>query len=328
MKKATNKERILKVKEIFYKKTDETSGLSLEDILNKLKLEYGSDYDVSFRSIKDDIKTLNKMKIYIEEEKTKHGKIIYSQIDRLFETNELRVLIDAISSSNSIGLEDKKRIIGKIKKLTSENIGKQLSNQRHASDKKISKDRTFRVNVDNIHNAIYNKNKIGFQYGRYNINKEFIINDKNYKVHPYDLAWDNGFYYLIGYDEYKEKIINFRVDRMRNVEELEEKFSKDREFNLNKHLESCFNMYPGKIETLKIEFDNHLINAIIDRFGVDIQIEEKDENNFILITRAAINKGLVRWILNWGSDAKVLYPESLVWEIRCEIEEMDGKYAN
>ena len=103
-------------------------------------------------------------------------------------------------------------------------------------------------------------------------------------------------------------------------------FSKDREFNLNKHLESCFNMYPGKVETLKIEFDNHLINAIIDRFGVDIKIEKKDENNFILTTRAAINKGLVRWILNWGSDAEVLSPYSLVGEIKLEIEKMYDKY--
>lgn len=326
MKKVANKERILKVKEILYQETDEESGLSLEDILDRLKLEYGADYDVSLRSIKDDIETLNKINIYIEEKKIKHGKIIYNQIDRLFETNELRILIDAISSSNSIGLNDKNRIIGKIKKLTSENIGKQLFNQKYASDKKINKDRTFRMNVDKIHNAIGNKNKIGFQYGRYNMNKEFITNNKNYKGHPYNLTWDNGFYYLIVYDENKEKIINFRIDRMRNVEELEERFSKDREFNLNKHLESCFNMYPGKVETLKIEFDNHLINAIIDRFGVDIKIEKKDENNFILTTRAAINKGLVRWILNWGSDAKVLSPYSLVGEIKLEIEKMYDKY--
>ncbi len=326
MKNVANKERILKIKEILYQETDEESGLSLEDILDKLKLEYGSDYDVSFRAIKDDIETLNKTNIYIEEKKIKHGKIIYSQIDRLFETNELRILIDAISSSNSIGFNDKNRIIGNIKKLTSEKIGKQLFNEKYASNKKINKDRTFRMNVDKIHNAIENKNKVRFQYGRYGLNKEFIINNKKYKGHPYNLTWDNSFYYLIAYDENKEKIINFRVDRMRNVEELEEGFSKDREFNLNKHLESCFNMYPGKVETVKIEFDNHLINAIIDRFGVDIEIEKKDQNNFILTTRAAINKGLVRWVLNWGSDAKVLSPDSLVGEIKIEIEKMYNKY--
>lgn len=113
---------------------------------------------------------------------------------------------------------------------------------------------------------------------------------------------------------------------MRNVEELDKKYPEDREFNLNKHLESCFNMYPGKVETLRIEFDNHLINAIIDRFGVDVKIERVDKNNFVLTTRAAINKGLVRWILNWGSDARVLSPESLVQEIKLEIEETYKKY--
>lgn len=326
MKNISIKDRIIKLIHIFYKETDEINGLGLGDIVGKLKLHYGSDYNVDFRSIKDDINILRDNGIYIEERKVKYGKIIYMQQDRIFETNELRVLIDSISSSNSIGRDDKKIIIDKIKKLTSGNIAKELSNQIYVNSRIINKDKTFRINVDEIHRAIENRNKIEFKYGRYDLNKDFIINENTYRADPYNLAWDNGFYYLVGYDEKKEKIINFRVDRMRSVKKLEEKYPKDRGFNLNQHLETCFNMYPGEMSLIQIKFHNHLINAIIDRFGVGINIEKLDESNFILTTRAAINTGLIRWILNWGSDAKVLSPESLVDDIKIEMKKMYDIY--
>lgn len=326
MKSISIKDRILKVKNIFYTETDEINELALGDIVDQLKSYYGSSYEVDFRSIKDDITVLRDNNTYIEERKGKHGRIMYSQQYRLFETNELRILIDSISSSNSIGMDDKKRIIGKIKKLTSKNMGKELSNQIYTKEKIINKDKTFRVNVDKIHRAIENRNKIEFNYGRYNLNKDFIINDKTYRADPYNLAWDNGFYYLVAYDEKKEKIINFRIDRMRNVRKLEERYPENITFDLGEHLETCFNMYPGEMKIIKIKFDNHLINAIIDRFGIDINIEKSGKNNFILTTRAAINTGLVRWILNWGSDAKVLSPESLVSDIKIEVTKMYDMY--
>ena len=71
-------------------------------------------------------------------------------------------------------------------------------------------------------------------------------------------------------------------------------------------------MYPGQVRLIKIKFHNHLINAIIDHFGKDAKIEITDDSHFILSAEVAINMGLIRWILNWGSDAVVLYPESLI----------------
>ena len=87
-------------------------------------------------------------------------------------------------------------------------------------------------------------------------------------------------------------------------------------------------MYPGEIVGIKIKFDNHLINAIIDRFGKDLTIEIYDKNNFILKTEAALSTGLVRWILNWGSDAEVLSPPKLIDKLKEETKRMYRLYNN
>ena len=322
----SNKQRILRIKNIFFKETDENQELSFEDLVERLKVEYGLDYEISIKAIKDDIKILREHDTYLIENTNKYGKKMFSQQNRLFEINELRTLIDSISSAGSISTGDKERLIRKIKMLTSENLAQGLSNQIYSEMKIINEDNTFRINLDNIHVAIQNKNKINFKYGRYDINKKFKLNEKLYIVDPYGLVWDNGFYYLIAYDKNKDKIINFRIDRIRNVIIRDKKYKEDVEFKLSTHLNSCFNMYPGNIKSIEMKFHKHLINAIIDKFGINVDIKQVEEDYFILYTRAAINTGLIRWILNWGSDAIVLKPNKLVEEIKREIRKMDEMY--
>lgn len=326
MNQITNKQRILKIKDIFLRKSDENHKLSFEDILDLLKIEYGSDYEVSIRAIKNDVKTLIESDTYLVEDSNKYGKKMFSQQNRLLEMNELRTLIDSISSAGSISTSDKRKLINKIKKLTSDGMAKNLSNQIYSDFKIINKDKSFRYNVDTIHISIQNHNKIKFKYGRYNLKRKFVLNEKSYKVQPYDLVWENGFYYLVAFDENKDTIINFRVDRMRDVSYTDDKYKKDLEFNLSDHLNNCFNMYPGDVSSIDIKFHKHLINAIIDRFGTKIIIEPMGEDHFILHTRAAINTGLIRWILNWGSDAEVLKPQKLIDEMKRELEKMHEIY--
>ena len=233
------------------------------------------------------------------------------------------MLIDAISSARFIGQEESNQLIKKIKGLASDKQAYRLSNQIHIDNRVVCEDKSLRLNIDKLHNAIQQRKAIKFRYGRYNLQKEFEERNpgKLYKVEPYGLVWNDGFYYLVGFSVKLEKIINYRVDRMRQLSVAEESFNKDY-FNLAEHTNKCFNMYPGEVYHIKIKFDNHLINAIIDRFGRDVKIEIFNEEKFILSTKAALTEGLVRWILNWGSDAEVLYPNILVEKVKKEIEKM------
>lgn len=41
-------------------------------------------------------------------------------------------------------------------------------------------------------------------------------------------------------------------------------------------------MFSGELKTVDIRFENYLIDAVIDRFGVDVTLLKQDEESFIV----------------------------------------------
>ncbi|UQX56615.1 WYL domain-containing protein [Cytobacillus pseudoceanisediminis] len=139
------------------------------------------------------------------------------------------------------------------------------------------------------------------------------------------LTWVNDFYYLIAYYFAKEEIRHYRIDRLRNVNITEEQFAYE-PFDVSRYVSSTFHMYAGSEEWIKIRFHNDLINVIIDKFGRDADIRKLDENYFVLTAKAIVSDGLVKWLLNWGNQAKVLSPSSLIDQVTNEIRNMMSVY--
>lgn len=330
MSNTSNNDRLLKLLEIFQEQTDEENQYSLNELVEKLILEFGKDYKVDRKAIKRDIDAINKSKkMHIIETVVENNKKLYSYQNRLFELYELRMLIDAVSSARFITDIETERIINKIKKLTSTGLAKKLQNQIYLDNRTKMENNEVRYYIDQIHTAITNQCRISFQYGKYDVNKEFKLNRDGdaYLVEPISLIWSNDYYYLIGkYDT--GEIRHYRIDRMKNLTITDSKFKIDFQFNINNYINKTFNMYAGEEEFIEIQFDNHLINVIIDKFGQDIYIKKVDHSKFAIKTRAVVSKGLERWILNWGSDAKVISPKSLVEKIDDEIRKMYDLYNN
>jgi predicted DNA-binding transcriptional regulator YafY len=113
---------------------------------------------------------------------------------------------------------------------------------------------------------------------------------------------------------------------MRNVSSTHETFHPNPDFNVPKYTEKLFHMYSGKEYLIEIEFDANLINVVIDRFGRGVNIRQVGEDSFRISTQAIISDGLVKWLLTWGSEAKVLTPPSLVDRMRKEAEKLYTKY--
>jgi len=85
-------------------------------------------------------------------------------------------------------------------------------------------------------------------------------------------------------------------------------------------------MFTGEEQRIKIMFQNDLINVIIDRFGLDVDIEPVDESHILLTTKAKISMGLKSWILRWGAKAKVISPPELADDIMKEVQKMQETY--
>src|SRR5690625_2438337 len=112
----TNHYRLLKLKEILSRETDEYHELSIDELKEKL-LRISPKRNIDRRTIKRDLEILDETGFEIVKNKGKFGKILYSYQSRLFEIYQLRLIVDAILSARFITTTEKEELIQKIKQL-------------------------------------------------------------------------------------------------------------------------------------------------------------------------------------------------------------------
>ncbi|WP_281862687.1 helix-turn-helix transcriptional regulator [Planomicrobium okeanokoites] len=304
--------------------------LSLEKIKLLLLQEY--DLELSDKMIRTELDFLQSpesiYKLISKNNEENYRERVYCLENTTFQLHELRYLMDAVSSARFISQLETSQLIYKLRGLTDETTSKRLANELIHSEGKIVI-RHFADNVQTLHEAIKAKKCVKFQYGRYNVEKNFILSREGgfYNVIPLGVIWYQEYYYLIAKEQGKEKIIQYRIDRMSSVLKTEDSWTSEPGFDLERYVSQLFNMYSGERRNIAIEFDNHLINVIIDRFGIDAKIKPVDDNRFLLETEGIVSDGLVRWLLTWGADAKAVSPEDLVERMKKEINRYSGIYT-
>lgn len=324
MERILKTERVLATMHVLEKYSDEDHGLMINEIIDYLT-DIFPHIDFYRDAIRNDLRDIKKSRFFDLIESGKVGMPSkYSYVGRPFEIHELRILVDAVVSARFITKNEKNRIVNKLKNLTSVHLAESLQNQLYINQSASTDNTQMHLFIDKIHRALQENKQLQFKYGRYNVKKEFVLSRQGElrTFNPYVLYWNNDYYYLIGVeDEKPEKFFHLRVDRMRDVELVNKSFKKE-DFDVPTYLDRLFHMYTGKEVFLKVEFHEHLINVIIDRFGKDVEIEETGNNTFILRTKAIMGEGLVRWMLTWGSDAKVYDPPELIEALQKESEKM------
>lgn len=321
-----NNYRLLKLKEILFNETDEHHELSLKEIRDRLQIQ--SENKIDARTIKRDLQMLDDSDFEIVQNRGKFGKILYSHQGRLFETYQLRLLVDAVLSARFITVNEKKQLIEKMKQLTSKHTAKTLPKPILLGQSMSVDYELVKLNIDRVHRAISDGKVLHYQYGKFNVHKEFTYNREGeiYQVEPYALIWQNDYYYLIGRYRKTYELRHYRLDRIRNIEIGDETFTKV-DFHVQDYVNQSFHMFSGEEIRIKIRFHMDLLNVVLDRFGHEANIQEVDESYFILTTKAKLSDGLINWILTWGHKAKVLSPDYLVSEIKEKIKKMYDNYV-
>src|SRR5699024_8107664 len=229
--------RLLQLQEILFNETDEYHDLGIDQLIEKLRAETG---DATFdkRTIKRDLQTLDDMDLEIVRNQGPYGKVLYSHQTRLFETYQLRLIIDAILSARFITTNEKEKLIKKVKNLTSKHIAKTLPEPIVFSQSANIDYELVKLNIDSVHRAISEGKVLTYQYGKFNVNKEFVYHREGsrYHVEPYALIWQNDFYYLIGIFQDTNELRHYRLDRIRNISVSDESFKK-RDFNLQEYVD-------------------------------------------------------------------------------------------
>lgn len=313
-KKPLQNQKILRLMQIFLRETDETHGLTMEEILGRL-LEFG--ISAERKSIYENIETLNQCGMDILREK-QGGKTYYFAASREFETAELRLLADAVASSRFITAKKSEELLKKISRLTSRHSAQGLRRQVHVPSRIKNMNETIFYLVDDLNRAISENTAITFCYYDWtaegkNLRRIPRHGGQSYEVSPWQLLWEDEFYYLIAYDHRSQSIRHYRVDRMGEIaltgqkRQGEDAFKKIR---MEDYTSRLFGMFGGETQTVTLSFPARLLDVMIDRFGKQLSLQ-KDGENWRLRVPVIPSLPFYGWLLSLGPEVTLKEPEHL-----------------
>ncbi len=310
-KSRNQKLKLLYIKEILEKYSDEENKLSVKDIIEKLEL-YG--ISAERKSIYDDIEYLIYFGVDIIVEKTDCNRYFIGE--RTFELPELKLLVDSVQSSKFLTIKKSNSLIKKLESLCSEKQGATLQRQVFVSNRIKNMNESIYITVDEIHNAILNNSKITFKYLTYSIDGKQVFrnNGELYKISPFALMLEDENYYLIGYDSSNQIFKHFRVDKITEIKTINENRDGENEFkkiDLGKYSKKFFSMFGGEEQNIKLRVNKELIGVIIDRFGKNIYITNKTDNEFDVNVDIAVSPQFFGWVASFSGKVKIVSPENV-----------------
>ena len=319
--------KMLYLVQLFSRETDDTHKLTMPEIISKLAAD---GVNADRKTLYQDFDELRRFGFDIISEK--EGRNYYYYLgSRDFELPELKLLVDSVQSSKFITDKKSDQLIKKLESLVSKYEGSQLHRQVIIAGRVKTMNESIYYNVDKIHAAIGADRQIRFKYFDWNLKKEMEprYDGRWYHLSPWALMWDDEKYYLVAYDSKHETIIHYRVDKMTQIGILDEKregHEAFRQFNIAHYTNTLFGMYAGDETKVTIEAENRLVSVFIDRFGKDIIIAPVDDDHFRTTVTVAVSKQFFGWIMAIDGDVKVVAPNTVVEQLKAEIERLAEKY--
>lgn len=328
--KKDSKLKLLYIKDILEKYTDEDNILNAGDIAQYLT-EFG--IECERKSIYKDIDVLIEYGLdIIKTSKPKTGWFIAS---RDFEPAELRLISDAIQAADFISKKKTRLLLEKTEKLTSTAYAKKLRKQVFIDNRNKCNNEEIFYSINSLDSAIKNFNKVRLVYVKRKLDSKFASTNekKEFVLSPYALIWSNDHYYLIANNEKYDNLMHLRIDRIRNVEILEEKsrhFSEVSEyknsFNCADYASKVFNMFSGKAESTELRCRIEILEEMLDRFGEKVSIKKADPGWFYIHDDLFINEGLASWLMQFGDSIEVIYPVELKNMILDKVKSIETIY--
>ena len=319
--------KLIYLMKILLEKTDKNHGVTINEIIGDLRMY---DIETTRKGIYSDFDTLRYYGMNIELYK-QNKNFYYRWTNRKFEVAELKLLVDAVQSSKFITEKKSRVLIKKLESLTSSYERKELQRQVHVTERVKSMNESIYRGVDEIHVAINENRKIKFHYYKWNIHKKQELKKEGayYTVSPWALTFDHENYYLIAYDDNEKIIKHFRVDKMLNLKITEVKregMDLFKHFNIGDYIKMNFNMYSAEEVSVRLICRNDLVGVLIDRFGKEIPILSRNENEFETQVKVTLSNQFLAWVASIGDGIKIIGPEIAVSKMKIMIENLKKTY--
>ena len=134
---------------------------------------------------------------------------------------------------------------------------------------------------------------------------------------PYGCLWSDDFYYLIGYSEKRKKVVTFRVDRIIELEIMDEEIIQESDgFNMADYAKTVIEMYDGEPQEVELLCDNELMKSVIDKFGEGIKTERVSDEQFKATVSVSTSKTFYAWCFRFAGAMKITAPKVVVDEYK------------
>lgn len=300
--------KLLYLKELFERQSDEEHLLSMQEILDALAAR---GVRAERKSVYDDIACLQQYGMDIVSVRGPNGG--YFLASRTFELPELKLLVDAVQSSRFLSEKKSMQLISKLETLSSRYAAGALRRQVAVAGRVKSMNESVYYSVDLLHEAIRKNSRITFRYFDYDLDGSRRYRPGTYAASPYALCWQDENYYLIAHSE-RHGLTHYRVDKMASITLTGEPRYMDaqtRGLDLAKYGRNVFGMFAGSREQVRLRFDRSLTGVVIDRFGRGTICVPDGPDAFICTVEVAVSPNFFGWLASFGARARILSPDSV-----------------
>lgn len=167
---------------------------------------------------------------------------------------------------------------------------------------------------DRLQSAIRNKTKVQLLYHSFGADEDTLR-----VIQPYELMINDGALSVVGFCELRNDIRDFRVSRIKKITPLEDTFHIPSDYFLKKARSKFIHLSGNTVEQIVIAFDGPTAKYIRE-YEAELADEIiSTETGIHFIRDTAVTDELIRWIMQFGSGAKVLAPAHLRDRIKQEF---------
>ena len=318
-------ERIIHIYDYLSRYTDENHYVSISQIQDHLANAFNLTR-VKNVTIRRDLDRLTAMGNHIVKHNREHNTAYYALIDKGFSFNEIRFIVDSISINKFLTAFQKQTLIKKFEGMCSDAEIRQLIS-RIVLNERCPSTLDLLENLDKIHRLIGERQKIDFEYGKYDeTTKQITYYHKDRDMLPVSVIYFHEKFYLKCFNLTDSKWRIYRVDRMKNIIGGDTS-----QFHLppeEKYEGFVTDMFAPKYFTsITLRVRKYLLDEMRENFGEFASIIPDNDSDFVRFhVRVGINQKFYLWLMKFGSGVELVAPAKERAEYLEEVRKMLGAY--
>ena len=145
--------------------------------------------------------------------------------------------------------------------------------------------------------------KIKFDYLTDKGNRTITLN-------PYGMIISDK-YYLVGFNEYVNDLRLYKINKMTDIEILDEYFDKDEKFSLQEYCNKSFSIYQEEPLNITLEFDKRVADDVLNyHFHPTQKIKQLENGNIEVKFTSGGTQAICYELFKWGTSVKIKKPHA------------------